>query len=369
MSSLLVTSRTPTLGSGTGLRTFGVTAALARHEAVEVAYVVFGGDRPAEPYERHPNVTLRPLLATRGPARALRFARARAGGVPADLARGVSPALARAARNAAPGTRVIADGPVVAAALLPAARTTNLVYLAHNLESGGFRGESGRKALTRFERMVLRAYAESWMATHADIREAQALAGEPLRARYVPNVIDVDEIVPVTPAGQGRVVFVADYTYAPNLEALRFLLDRVLPRAWELMPDLRLTAVGRGFPGPAPDRRVEVAGFVADLSSVYRTADVVVVPLLRGGGSPLKFLEGLAYGLPVVATPHAAGLVETGVRDRHFLVADDAAAFAAAIELLIRDRDRAVALGRGGRDLVEREYSTDALARLLAMGA
>ena len=42
MSDLLVTAITPTLGSGTGLRTYGVVAALARRGPVEVVYVVWG---------------------------------------------------------------------------------------------------------------------------------------------------------------------------------------------------------------------------------------------------------------------------------------------------------------------------------------
>ena len=35
-----------------------------------------------------------------------------------------------------------------------------------------------------------------------------------------------------------------------------------------------------------------------------------MVPLREGGGSPLKFVEALAYGLPVVATPLAAAGLE-----------------------------------------------------------
>ena len=50
MSDLLVTAITPTLGSGTGLRTYGVVAALARHGPVEVAYVVWGAPEPAPEY-------------------------------------------------------------------------------------------------------------------------------------------------------------------------------------------------------------------------------------------------------------------------------------------------------------------------------
>ena len=78
MSDLLVTAITPTLGSGTGLRTYGVVAALARHGPVEVAYVVWGAPEPAAEYRWLANVTLRELRASRGPRRAVEYALARA---------------------------------------------------------------------------------------------------------------------------------------------------------------------------------------------------------------------------------------------------------------------------------------------------
>jgi glycosyltransferase involved in cell wall biosynthesis len=87
------------------------------------------------------------------------------------------------------------------------------------------------------------------------------------------------------------------------------------------------------------------------------------VPLLVGGGTPLKLLEALAFGLPVVATPRAvAGL---DVRDgEHCLLADGAEAFAAA--LLRTLRDGAGRLGEHGRELVVERYSIHELGRLLS---
>ena len=51
---------------------------------------------------------------------------------------------------------------------------------------------------------------------------------------------------------------------------------------------------------------METLGFVEDLRDAYAGARCAVVPLLQGGGTPLKLIEALAYGLPVIATPRAA---------------------------------------------------------------
>jgi polysaccharide biosynthesis protein PslH len=364
MNDLLVTVSTPTLDSGTGLRTYGVIAALARDHPVDVAYITWGSSHPAAEYRALANVTLRALHASRGPHRLLEYLRTRARGGPSQLARGVSPELAAAGRAAPPGTRVIADGPAPAAALLSLARAREVIYLAHNLESSGFRGNS--PGLRQFERRVLRTFSESWMATRADERGAKALAGEAIVTRYVPNVVDTAGIEPVAPARAGRLLLVGDFTYEPNREALEFVISSVLPALWQRMPDVRFMAIGRGVPAATRDSRIETPGFVEDLAGAYRAADVVLVPLLRGGGSPLKFVEALAYGLPVVASAHAGRLLEDGVPGRDFLAAADPAEFAEAIEALLADPRRAAAIGAAGRELAVRCYSVDALVSSLS---
>ena len=352
MNSLFVTAFTPSIGSGRGVRTFGVVAALARHDPVEVAYVRFGGDRVAAEYEALPDVTMSPLLASRGIRRGLSYVRARSRGVPSALARGVSAELGRKATSAGADVRVIADGPVVAGALLGLARRREVVYLAHNLESG-FRTEFGAGDLATFERDVLRTFSESWMATRADASaNGGAAGGDHVHARYVPNVVDVARIVPVEPSGQGRLLLVADFTYEPNREGLRFLTEEVSSRAVSAAGG---TASRRWtwLSEPPADARIEAAGFVENLQAAYAGCDAVLVPLLHGGGSPLKFIEGLAYGLPTIATTHAARLLEDGVAGEHFFAGRRFDEFAAAIEVAIADRVSAAAVGAAGRGLVE----------------
>lgn len=202
------------------------------------------------------------------------------------------------------------------------------------------------------------------MTTHADIEAARALAGPDLRLRYVPNVVDVDAL-PVAGARPGRQValFVGDFSYEPNREGLSYLADEVMPRVWRALPDASVNVVGRGVEEPPRDARIKVLGFVDDLDEVYAQADAVVVPLLRGGGSPLKFIEALARGMPVVSTSHAAALIEDGSPGEHFVAAPDADGFAAGLVAVLNGQGQE--LGSRGRALAERHLSIAALAEQL----
>ncbi len=94
----------------------------------------------------------------------------------------------------------------------------------------------------------------------------------------------------------------------------------------------------------------------AELHAWYEAATVFVHPTLYEGSS-LVTLEAMAHRLPVIATD-AGGLrdkVRPGVNG--WLVArDDPDALAQAIRIALESRERA-ALGRRGRDIVEREFS------------
>lgn len=367
---LLVSTHTPVLRSGQAMRTYAVARALAGDVGLMLLYVRFGAVEPDDAFRSIPGVDLREVVPSRGLRRVGTYTAARLWGVPRDFARGVSRELAEAASGLAPGPggRVIADGPIAAAALRTLARRLPVIYNAHNLESG-FRhelagGGQERKRMRRFERGLLRRASESWMVSEADMAAARELCPE-AKLRYVPNAVDTDAISPITPPSASRcAIFVADFTYEPNSNGLRFLLDEVYPRVWQELPDARLMLVGSGLQNrPSSDPRVEALGFVGDLSAAYACAGCAVVPLLQGGGTPLKFIEALAYGLPVVATARAAAGLQ--VRDgEHCLLADGAGQFADRLVRVLRDG--APDVGRAGRELVCERYSIAALRDLLA---
>ncbi len=367
-----MTTHTPVLRSGQALRTYGVARALAAHGGLTLLYARFGAAEPDAAFRAIPGVELCEVVPSRGARRALAYASARLSGVPAGFARGVSGELASEAMRLAGAPdrgRVIADGPIAAAALVSLAHRRPVIYNAHNLESG-FRHELSasdnreRASMRAFERGLLARSSESWMVSEAEVAAAQELCPS-ASLRYVPNVIDVDAIAPVAPlASARRVLFVASFAYEPNRNGVRFLLDEVFPRVWAELPDARLTLVGAGLTEPpSGDPRVETLGFVEDLRAAYASASCAVVPLLQGGGTPLKFIEALAYGLPVIATPQAASGLE--VRDgEHCVIAGDGDRFAAALVRVLRDDD--AELGGHGRELVAERYSIEALSRLLA---
>ena len=101
-----------------------------------------------------------------------------------------------------------------------------------------------------------------------------------------------------------------------------------------------------------------------DLAAQYARSDCAVVPILQGGGSQLKFIEAMAYGLPVVATRLAASGLEAAVAGVHYVEADGPDALADSLAAILKGGGADI--GRRGRELAEQEYSIETLAALLA---
>jgi glycosyltransferase involved in cell wall biosynthesis len=130
----------------------------------------------------------------------------------------------------------------------------------------------------------------------------------------------------------------------------------VWPEVLAAAPEARLTLLGPGDPPAALTRlpRVDVAGRVDDLAAALGRARVVVVPIRRGMGARVKFVEALASGAAVVSTAEGAEGFEA---DGAFVEADDPGEFARACSKLVREDTHARALGAKGRERALSRYT------------
>ncbi len=373
LRDLYIVTYAPKLGTGRAMRTFSCVKALSLLGPVDLAYVPHDGDEPSPEYQAIGNLEFHQIKPSRGMHRALTYAGKRLQGIPPAVCRGTSPEVVEAGERlaAAPGRgRVVVDGGSAATAMMPLARRRPVIYNAHNVESVRV-GASPllRLGMRNFERRVMNRASESWMVSRADVNAAAKIAPA-AHLRYVPNVVDVAVIEPRLSARErggeaANLLMVADFRYTPNRTGRDLMIDEVLPLVWESEPDARLTLVGRGLGAwEPPDPRIVVAGFVDTLAPSYAAADCVVVPLVEGAGSPLKFVEALAYGVPVVATGFAAKGLEV-VAGKHYLEGSDGPSLASSILSVLSGS--CPNTGAEGRRLAESEYSVEALAERIAV--
>jgi glycosyltransferase involved in cell wall biosynthesis len=191
-----------------------------------------------------------------------------------------------------------------------------------------------------------------------------------LGALVVPNGVDLGAPPPPSPAPRPVVFFAGKLDYRPNVDACEWLVEEIMPRVRERVPDASVVLAGRD-PAPAVRRLagplVEVTGALSadDLARRRSQAWVEAVPLRMGSGVRFKALEAMAAGIPLVAT--TLGAAGTGAGPgRHALIADTAPDLAAAISGLLLDPRRRAALATAARSLAAERHSWERITpRLL----
>ncbi len=221
----------------------------------------------------------------------------------------------------------------------------------------------------RFEGTVARRFDRVVVSSAAEARAFRDLdttgAGDVVRA--VRNGVVLPRLGPAADDGR-TVLFAGKMSYHANEAAALRLAERVMPLVWRARPEARLVIAGKD-PSPAlralaVPGRVDVTGFVDDLSALMAGATVLAAPLVYAAGIQNKVLESMACATPVVTSPSACAALDAEV-GRDLLAAADDQAFADAILELLTDRARRDAVGAAGRAYVERHHDWGALARLL----
>lgn len=161
-----------------------------------------------------------------------------------------------------------------------------------------------------------------------------------------------------------RMIFSGKLSYHANQAAVRWFLKQTWPQILTGRPDAQLVLAGADPPAwmrqlHAPG--VELISNPPDLLSLIEGARVAIAPMTYGVGIQNKVLEAMACGVPVVGT-RVAGDGLLSERPIGFLLADDEAAFAAAVLQLLNDDHVALKLGRQGQGYVRSTHSWESAA-------
>ncbi len=200
------------------------------------------------------------------------------------------------------------------------------------------------------------------------LHDALGIAAEPLYHRSPMT----DVLLGLEPGGYGDTI-----VFPSRFEGLK-RQSIVVEAMRHVRTDVRLLLVGRGPDEQALRRQIEDLGLGDRVGIEVGPSDERLAELLRTAlgvyYGPFDedygyvTLEGFAAGRPVVTLSDSGGPLEFVLDGQTGLVAEpEPREIAEAFDRLFRDRDAAGALGRAGRELLEREVPAwpEVVARLL----
>lgn len=220
------------------------------------------------------------------------------------------------------------------------------------------------KRLLRYERSVLPRFNLNLVCSDEDalyLREHSKA-----RIEVLPNGVDTAVFHPKSGISRvkGRILFTGNMDYEPNVDAVVWFCEEILPRILKENPDAEFVIAGQRPVSRVmklANKHVRITGFVQDISAEYAKADVVVAPLRFGAGTQNKVLEAMAMGIPVVCT--AIGFKGLGIESgQGAVLAQNADEFAMQVTGILQNEEYRAKLVAGGGDIIRTRFSWDAIA-------
>ncbi|NML64673.1 glycosyltransferase [Hymenobacter sp. RP-2-7] len=218
------------------------------------------------------------------------------------------------------------------------------------------------RRMKSFERWSLHRVDAVAAITPEDIARLQAL-GCPVPLALVPAAVELGAFQPDLAARpRSHTAFmIGSLNWLPNLEGLEWLLREVWPAVHAELPELELHVAGSHPPAhltsrPPGQHNVFIHGFVDSAAAFMRQYELMLVPLLSGGGMRIKIIEGMAAGKAILST--ALGAEGVAAHDgRDLLLRDGAAAWQQALRDYYHGRLPVAALGAAAAQTAADTYA------------
>lgn len=161
--------------------------------------------------------------------------------------------------------------------------------------------------------------------------------------------------------GRNNVAFIGSYKHAPNVDAVLYFANEIMPYLRKYQPGVIFYIVG---PDPPPEVTalasddIIITGFVENLTTFLKQLRVSVAPLRFGAGIKGKVGTALASGLPVVATTIAVeGMSLTDCEN--VLIADNPDQFALAVANVLQDDVLWYRISENGLEFARQAWGVD----------
>ncbi len=129
-------------------------------------------------------------------------------------------------------------------------------------------------------------------------------------------------------------------THTPNIDAIYYLFNEIMPLVWKEIPDLKVNIIGNVIEEikDINDSRFIFRGYVPDIEEYFISNKLMVAPLRYGAGVKGKIGQAFEYYLPVVTS----SIGSEGMHLENFknaLIEDTAEGFAKNIIQLYNDKE------------------------------
>ena len=161
-------------------------------------------------------------------------------------------------------------------------------------------------------------------------------------------------------------VFVGNLNYPPNIDAIHYLLNEILPS----LPHLTLLISGANpstklLHQIALSPNTTITGWVDDIRQSYLQGEILIAPMQIGTGMQNKILEAMALGVPSITTTLANNAIMAQHKETIW-VADTKEELVLGLETLLSDKALYEKIKGNAKEFVRERYNWNTIIEVLS---
>ena len=226
--------------------------------------------------------------------------------------------------------------------------------------------------LHRYEQRILQSFDAVALVSEAEAEVFRKRTGFYNKIYAVGNGVDLDYFHPVsvkTSADCYAITFCGAMNYLPNVDAVCWFANEVLPHIRKVIENVEFWIVGGGATHDVKALEkypwVKVTGRVPDVRPYVWKSHLSVTPVRIARGIQNKVLEAMAMAVPTLVTPQAFEGLEVEAGKDVFVAPAEAEVFAAKALEALGDPELRQTVAFNARRMMEEKYSWNSRLLLL----
>lgn len=169
------------------------------------------------------------------------------------------------------------------------------------------------------------------------------------------------------PLGELKIGFLGTMSWLPNQEGIKWFVQNIWPEVAKTYPNIQCHIAGYEMPTSLIERsegNLLIEGPQEDAKSFLNECQIVMAPLLSGGGVRIKILEAMAIGKPVIATPIGFEGIPAENR-KNVMKFENAKEFLEHLAVIQEHPSYLHSIGEGGHQLIKTHFNKQEAAKRL----
>ena len=159
--------------------------------------------------------------------------------------------------------------------------------------------------------------------------------------------------------------FLGALDWQPNKEGLIWFIEQVYPSILKELPNTKLYIGGRNIPNDFMQRataNIVILGEIASVNEYVNSHQIMIVPLLSGGGMRIKIIEAMLYSKCIISTDIGA----EGIEDENSIIrCSNASIFATKTIEFLKDKKKQKELGEKAKLIANEKYNAIPVSKKL----